>query len=319
MQILIIGSGFMANEYLKVLSNSSHNIIVVSRSPNKVKELSKNYIDNQNIIFISGGIENYFKNGGTIPDACINCVSIENLFETTCTLLRNNVKKILVEKPGSLSIDEIESLEQISIEKEALIRIGYNRNFYSSVSRLVELCETDGGITSLNFEFTEWIHTIKQSEYSEPALNKWMLSNSSHVIELAFKLIGFPKKITSIQKGIDNISWHKSGSIFIGCGISTTNIPFSYHSNWESAGRWGVEIFTKEGKYSLRPLEKLSFQKKGTLNIVDIEIENEIEKLYKHGIYKQLNSFLENDYKLLVSLSEQKELIKIINEIAGYE
>ena len=43
-------------------------------------------------------------------------------------------------------------------------------------------------------------------------------------------------------------------------------IPFSYHANWESAGRWNIEIMTKKGKYRLSPLEELHFCKLGEIS-----------------------------------------------------
>ena len=69
------------------------------------------------------------------------------------------------------------------------------------------------------------------------------------------ELIGMPKTLTSYQSG--SLNWHPSGSIFVGSGISENDIPFSYNADWESAGRWGIEVKTKENTYRLIPLEGL--------------------------------------------------------------
>ena len=102
-------------------------------------------------------------------------------------------------------------------------------------------------------------------EKDEPEVyQRWGISNSLHVISMVFDLIGLPKEITSKQSG--KTSWHDSGSIFTGNGISENNIPFSYHADWESAGRWGIEIMTKEHAYRLMPLENLYVRKKALLS-----------------------------------------------------
>ncbi len=315
MDILILGSGYMANEYLKVLSNTKFKVLVIGRSEKKIDDLKKNY---PNVFFFSGGIQNFLMSGEKLPEICFNCVSIENLFETTISLINNNVKKILVEKPGSLNVEHLKSMQKAALDFDADVYIGYNRHFYSSVQKLKECCYNDGGITSLNFEFTEWIHTINEKDYSKESLQKWMMSNSSHVIDLVFHLIDYPKDLYCIQGGKDNISWHKSGSIFVGCGISNQNIPFSYHSNWESSGRWSIEISTYIGRYLLMPMEILQFKKKGTINYIEIEIDDKLDKDFKHGVFNQINSFLNNEFKNLVSLEDQIKNIIYINKIAGY-
>ena len=36
----------------------------------------------------------------------------------------------------------------------------------------------------------EWVHTINEDDYSNEVLEKWIISNSSHVIDTVFYLIG---------------------------------------------------------------------------------------------------------------------------------
>ncbi len=51
----------------------------------------------------------------------------------------------------------------------------------------------DGGALSINFDFTEWSHKIKYLKNSGLAKRRWLVANSSHVIDLAFHLGGKPK------------------------------------------------------------------------------------------------------------------------------
>ena len=72
----------------------------------------------------------------------------------------------------------------------------------------MELVESDGGIKSLSFDFTEWADKISLLEKPQEVKDRWILSNSSHVLDLAFYLVGKPKEIFCFQGG--SIDWHKS-------------------------------------------------------------------------------------------------------------
>jgi predicted dehydrogenase len=305
----------MAKEYLNVLYGKHDNIIVVGRSISKIESLKLEFPDAK---YFSGGLDNYIKSGNKVSDVCFNCVSIENLFQTSIDLIKAGAKKILLEKPGALFQSDLVEMNDFALKFNTKLLIGYNRRFFASTTKLLELIIADGGITSINFEFTEWIHTINEKDYSLESLNKWILSNSSHVIDLVFYLIGMPNQIFCIQKGASNISWHPSGSIFLGCGVSENGIPFSYHSNWESSGRWNVEVSTVRGKYQLMPMEKIQFQERGRIGFHEIPINSENEILYKPGLFNQINSFLNNEDEFLVTLNRQLELMKIVNKIGGY-
>ena len=91
---------------------------------------------------------------------------------------------------------------------------------------------------------------------------------------------------------------------------------FSYNANWSSAGRWGVEINLTDYKLILKPLEKLFIQNKGSLDVEEIKIEND---LYKPGLYSEVKDFLSGNDKVLCSLSEQINNFKWYYKIANYK
>ena len=176
----------------------------------------------------------------------------------------------------------------------------------------------DGGVTSFNFEFTEWSHVISPLKKGEGEKEKWFLGNSTHVVDLAFYLGGSPKDLSSYTSG--GLDWHPSASIFCGAGISNLGALFSYTANWESAGRWGVEILTKDHKLILRPLEKLRIQKRGsiTANFVE-DINYSLDDKFKPGLYIQTEKFLKNKFREMCSIREQAEAVKTYNRMANYK
>ena len=315
-KILIIGSGFMTEHYLNVIVFNNIECEVVGRGKKNIKKLSEKYT---NIKFHSGGIEN-FVNQNSIAKFThfINLVNIEYCISITKLLLENGAKKILLEKPGGLNIESLQLIKGSSIAFKADLVIGYNRRFYESVNKLIELSDNDGGIKNVHFEFTEWVHTINENDYSNETLEKWIISNSSHVIDTVFFLIGLPKQISTNTLGANKINWHKSGSFFVGSGISENNIPFSYNTNWNSAGRWAIEITTNSNRYYLKPMEKLFVQEKGKIDITEIDLPSDKDINFKPGIFDLTISFLKGDYRKLLSIKDQIDHIKIYNKIGNY-
>jgi len=308
--ILLIGSGYMANQYSNALFKMGiHDVTIIGNSKNKVHKICKKF----GYTPLYGGFEKNLPNLNS-KDLTIVATPIPILVSATKLALISGQKNILIEKPGDLHYKPIISLEKKSRGKK--IRLGYNRLFYPSFQKLLELVKKDGGITSCTFSFTEWIHKINFNLYPKSVLSRWGISNSLHVISMAMKLIGMPKKINCYQK--NPLSWHKSGSIFTGSGISNIGIPFSYHSDWNSAGRWGIDIMTRKNSYRLMPLEQLYKCKNGSISWEKIVLKNTISNT-KEGIVEELFSMLDNKPKFdLVTLQEGSSYIKLAEKIFNY-
>lgn len=315
MKILIVGSGYMTREYLRVVDYLACNVIVVGRGKDKVNNLKEEF---ENPLFISGGIENYITEGHEIPEFAINTVSIGQLKETSLKLIKSGIKYLLIEKPGALFLDDLKEVFDVAQNYNVKVWIAYNRRFYSSVKTLKEEIISDGGVSSVHFEFTEWIHTIDSEMYDKQALNKWIVANSSHVIDTVFSIIGLPKTLSAIVQGQNVIEWHPSGNVFTGSGISINNIPFTYHSNWESAGRWSIEVITKNRRFYLKPMEKLQVQLKGSIQINEFVIDDQIDIRFKPGLFLQTKAFLELETDKLVSIEEQIKMMPFYDMIGGY-
>jgi len=314
--ILVIGSGYMAEEYLKVIRELGHNAIVVGRGSDNIGKLKEKYPAFQ---FFSGGLENFLNTNSNYPKTAINTVNVEFLRITTEQLLNAGVNKILLEKPGDLTFSGLSRLTELSSYKNAQLFIAHNRRFYSSVNELQKQTNLDGGILSAHFEFTEWIHTIDPIQYNKETLNKWVIANSSHVIDTVFHIIGNPKTINCHVNGQNVISWHPSGSIFIGSGISTKDIPFTYHTNWQAPGRWSIEILTCKRRFYLKPMESLQIQNIGSVSIESMLIDDHLDKEFKPGLYLQTENFINGDFSKFCTVQEQKEMIEnFYNKMSGY-
>ena len=310
----LVGCGTMAIEYTKILVKLRKKFEVVGRG----KDSAKFFTYTTNIPVTTGGVLSALESGKA-PNTAIVAVPVEELGSVTTTLLDYGVKNILIEKPGSLYVEELEKIRRLEKDKCGKIYIAYNRRFYESVRFLKKILLEGETITSVRFEFTEWIHRMDLKKINVDVQKNWITANSSHVLDTVFFLAGYPKQETSYSYQSCPLSWHSSGSIFFGCGKTTQDIPFTYHSDWNSAGRWSIEVFTNEGKYVLCPLEKLQFQEKGSIVLQPVEIDDVLDQEYKPGLYRMVNEFLNEENSSLCSLNDQISNLGFIKRIAGYK
>jgi predicted dehydrogenase len=307
--ILLVGTGAMAREYAKVLVDLKCDVSAVGNS----EESSKKFEDETKIPTTNGGISKWLKENNEFPQKAIVVVPENLLGKVTIELIRAGVRSILVEKPGGKDIAEIKKVAQAAKKYRAEIVVGYNRRQYASVKKAQEIIKQDGGVTSFNFEFTEWAHVIEPLKKAPGVKENWFLHNSTHVVDLAFYLGGDPKKISAFTAG--KLSWHPKASIFSGAGVTKRGAIFSYQANWTSPGRWGVEILTKKHRLILRPLEKLQVQNIGSVAITEEKIDDEMDQKFKAGLFDQVKFFLEDNRKELCLIEEQVSNLPIYYKI----
>jgi len=285
-KVVLFGAGNMGVEYTKVLQRLGVDFCVVGRSKTGVE----GYYKQTCIRAIPDGVCGWEKNKTNNAEFAIVAVSFEELAETAIYLMDIGVRKILLEKPAGLNTAEVKRVRDKAEKTGTKIIIGYNRRFYASVLKAQEIIKEDGGVKSFVFEFTEWLHSITDNIKEEVKRN-WFLANSSHVVDLAFFLGGYPLKFKAFTSRASN--WHSAATVFSGAGVAENGALFSYHANWLCPGRWSVEIITDHHRLIFRPLEKLQVQLNKSVDIDFIEIDYQLDKDFKPGLFKQTKFFLE--------------------------
>jgi predicted dehydrogenase len=311
--VLIIGAGWMSRQYAIALSQMKiKDVTIVSRNKDKVTQLANEF----NFTSICGQADDIFPNL-PLMDLVIVATSVNSLFSITKFAIKNGQTNILIEKPGSLYRDEILNLNKIS--KNSRIRIAYNRLTYPNLHKLKLLVSQEGGITSCNFNFTERIDSIDFKKEITEVYTRWGISNTLHIISMVLDLIGFPKEYLFYQSG--KLDWHPTGSIFVGSGLTEKNIPFSYHADWGSSGRWGIEVMTKENAYRLISLEELYVCHKNSFEWIKVPFDVSFPKV-KQGVAEELCIMLEPNLENIVPLTTLEKASKfneVAEKILGYD
>lgn len=311
-KLWLIGAGPMAVEYARVLNKLDVSFLTIGRSINN----AASFKEKTGCEAIPGGLLHFLTLKTPIPNYAIVATGVESLAETSMALIRAGVKNILCEKPGGLNRLEIDKLSKYSKKEKTNVLLAYNRRFYSSVEKAIEIIQQDGGVSSFHFEFTEWSHVIGPLAKARGIKENWFLANSTHVADLAFFLGGKPKEIKCYTLG--SLDWHPSASVFSGAGISESGALFSYQANWDAPGRWAVEIITRNHRLYFKPMEKLQVQKKGSVQLEFVEIDDKLDIEFKPGLYRQTKAFLAGNKNKFMDIQGQSAYMKFYNKMANY-
>lgn len=227
-------------------------------------------------------------------------------------------RRLLIEKPVALRADEIErlaeKLEQLGVDAAC----AYNRIAYPSAQEVRARVEQEGGITSCTYTFTELIKPDWPQRFPAEELARWGIANSLHVMSMAHGFIGQPASWNGHRSG--SLPWHPTGAVFVGSGVSARGIPFSYHADWGSTGRWSVEVHTRASSYRLCPLETLvrRVSAMGDWSAVPVDA---FAPTVKAGIAEELAAMLSPQVRALVplmSLRAAAALTRYGESVFGY-
>ena len=303
MNIIIVGVGPIGIEYAKILNALGHQMMVLGRSETGCAA----FREATGIEATPNGLIRL--QGQTLPTTAVVAVSEAQLGRVVMQLIERGVKSILVEKPGAGTPAELRLVAEAAAKANCDVRIAYNRRYHASTQAAQRIIAEDGGVNTFHFEFTEWSHRIETITKEPGVKQDWFFHNSSHVVDLAFYLGGWPKEMKSWSDG--SLSWHPHAR-YAGAGVSDKGALFSYVADWQGPGRWGVEIITLKHRLILKPLEKLQIQNIGSVTVDDVAISDGIDTSYKPGFYRQVEAFL-GAPETLLSIHEQLAHLEYFN------
>lgn len=297
-KIAIIGAGYMASEYLKVLIDKK-NIEVVGIVGKSRKNLRK--IQKIKKIKIFKSIKELYKI--TKPHGVI-CAVNEIFTKKVLKDLTRFKWKILCEKPIGINYSEAIKINNFKNKKN--IYLALNRDFFSSTLVLKKLLVKDNNPRIVEILDQE---VPKLSTSNKIRIKNWMYCNSIHLVNY-IKLLGRGK-----IKKITNFGSIKKNMIFSKIIFSSGDI-FFYRALWDRPGPWSLTVSTKKNFYILKPLEDLkilNIKRKETIFSRPI-----VDSKYKPGLYIMISNFinaLNNKSHQLKQIKDNTQLMKLIKDI----
>jgi len=316
-----IGVGSIAIDHARAIQALGHNIIAGSAisesSPRwkKFKEIAPKAVFFSNIddLLIANNV-----------DAIIVCLPWY-ITESILKKLLLCSKKILIEKPISLSsvlLEKTLKLPNIQISNKT---IGFNRRFYSSVQALKQRV-SKGGIKSIEISISESVQRLEKT-FGASIVPNILVYNSCHILDTAHYLLGELTILNKfcLQKKINPMKFNSSFNF-----LKTENgHPVSLLITDENPLPVGIRIlFDDETTWHLSPMEELNVFKG-----YDIIEPNDVSHIRRYvpkkissvsvdtnlkpGFYGQMESFLNgNKYNISSSLNQHLGLLKFIESLS---
>lgn len=312
-RVTLVGYGNMGRQYVKAFRALGVGMMrICSRSAGPLTDLR----DLAGAETVSGGFEALSAQAAHGDELAIIATPVDCLVPAAMRLAGLGFRSFLIEKPVALSTRHITDLAEDFAARGVSARVAYNRAAYPSLCEVRARAEREGGITSCTYQLTEMVKADWPARFPAAELARWGVANTLHVISMAHALIGRPAQRATYRAGV--IDWHPAGAVFVGSGLSTRGIPFSYHGDWSAHGRWGVEVHTRLASYRLVPLETVQRRATATGDWTSVPVTTFAPDV-KAGVAESVASILAADLAVrLPSLEDAAELTAYAEEVFNY-
>ncbi|OUW95789.1 MAG: hypothetical protein CBD97_02340 [Pelagibacteraceae bacterium TMED237] len=305
-KIAFVGTGYMANEYARVLTNEFKNqtqlVGAINRSSNSIKKFIKKYKVLKSYTKLKEMMES------SNPDIVI--VSVNELSTLKILKILSNYKcKCLIEKPVGINFEESKQILKLNNNNFTPL-ICLNRRYYSSILNVKKIISNDKTKRIIKIFDQENPLAAKKSGKPTKVVKNWMYANSIHMIDLVY-LFGRGKIIT--VKKINKTNILKEGITSTIIYFDSGDVVF-YNCIWNRPAPWCVQISTKKYFVELKPVEEISFLSKKKRNWNSFKKSN-FDIKYKPGIYYLLSDVLKSKKNNLQDLRYSHKLMKLIKRI----
>tara|TARA_B100000035_G_scaffold274721_1_gene251309 strand:- start:253 stop:1203 length:951 start_codon:yes stop_codon:yes gene_type:complete len=270
-QWVIIGSGYIAREWILAIQSGDHgNITVVARNPRAMSALTAEFPTINTYRIGSDIARTAIANG----DFIIVCTSIISTIDIARHVLelRKEHAVILLEKPG---FDFSVALSDFTLDPGlamAGIHVAYNRRFYDGAQRFksdFQRIYQSSDEMDVRVGISEDFSSIDNEKFPSRVASNWVLANTIHIIDL----------VTFVMEsaGIDfldafppeGVVWGVENRFRIRTRHAVINLTIEARADRPG---WYFEAENKLESISLRPLERFSHTTGGQ-ELIKIEAE----------------------------------------------
>jgi predicted dehydrogenase len=306
-KIGIIGSGYMAAEYLKAASAVENLEIVSIYSRNK--QTASALAEQFKLLKVAASLNDFAELN---LDFLVICVPELATAGVITEFSRLNVP-LLVEKPVGLTLTDALAIESLAKEKNLPIFAALNRRFYGSSIRVLNELSTTRGKRFIQVNDQE--NTIAARAAGQPieVIENWMFANSIHIIDY----------ISTVCRGEPTILFKSIHVLDDDSFVVNANIAFSsgdeavYTCNWNVPGGWSVNISTPSKTWQLAPLESARSRELSDRQYSEFDVEN-LDISFKPGLVRMLievKKCIGGQSHDLITISEANRTMKLIDMV----
>ncbi len=316
----IIGCGLIGKKRYRYLKNKSIVRAVCDSDISKAEEIAKNkkkikvFSDWKKII-----------NSDEINTIFI-CTTHNLLSKILIEAIKKN-KHVLVEKPASISENELKKAISISMKKRIVVKVGYNHRHHGSIKESLKLVKNNK-IGDLMFIKASYGHGGRIGYEKEWRMNKKisgggeLLDQGSHLIDLSMMFFG---TVISHKSKLTTSFWKTKvdDNAFLILEFNKKKISFIHASCTEWKNNFTFEIYGKSGKIKIEGkggsygFEKVTLfkmtKKMGKPKIIKIKI-GKVDKSWRTETDIFFDDIIKKKYSN-IELVRSLEILKLIDKI----
>ena len=197
----------------------------------------------------------------TVASSNVDCVMIATLNAALAPIASEALqagKHVLAEKPGAISVAELEELEAISKQTGALYRIGYNHRFHPALLKAREIFDSGvlGPIMFLRGRYGQGGRLGYDKEWrADPQLSGGgeLIDQGVHLIDLAGIFLG---EFTQVEGHVATYFWNMpvDDNAFLSLRNAEGKTAWLHASCTEWKNMFSLEIYGRDGKLHMEGL-----------------------------------------------------------------
>jgi predicted dehydrogenase len=262
-KVAIIGCGLVGEKRMKLLAPGTVTV-VCDLNLERAKKLAA----------LSSGCEATDSVEKTVASPNVDCVMIATLNAALAPIAAKALgagKHVLAEKPGAISLRELEELESISKDTGALYRIGYNHRFHPAFLKAREIFESGalGPMMFLRGRYGQGGRIGYDKEWrADPELSGGgeLIDQGVHLIDMAGIFLG---EFTQIDGHVATYFWNMpvDDNAFMSLRNADGKTAWLHASSTEWKNMFSLEIYGRDGKLHMEGLggsyglERLTYYK----------------------------------------------------------
>lgn len=306
-RIGLVGSGYMASEYLKASQavEGIDFVSIFSRNKDTASALAKQF----GVSKIANSVEDFLELN---LDFIVVCVPELVTFEIITNFSKVGVP-LLVEKPVGLTLAEALEIEDYAKVSSTQIFAALNRRFYGSTQNVFSELEASSGKRFIQVSDQENTLAAIAAGQPQQVIDNWMFANSIHIIDY----------IAVVCRGEPTIQYRKVTHLTENAFVLHASVVFSsgdealYICYWNVPGGWCVNISTASKNWQLSPLEIARSRGLGDRQYTEFE-PDPIDSDYKPGLVRiliELEKCSKSQKHSLTSISEANRTMQLIDLI----
>jgi predicted dehydrogenase len=247
----IVGSGYMAREYCKVIRNhpAFRLVGITSRTEENSQILSKEF----GLTFSPKSVSELSEIAK--PDLIVVAVSESATAEVVKNLMDSSAV-LLVEKPFGLSVQEARQLNDWTNNRKEPTYVAFNRRFYDSTMKLVSGLNQSVGNRFILLQDQHDTLAATRNGFDKITVDNWMFANAIHTVDLIRHLARGEAHVERISRTpLGDNSFVLDASLGFTAGDQAR-----YVSIWNAPGPWVLNVYTETNRWLLAPLEELDLQ-----------------------------------------------------------